>query len=168
MQRTGAGVFHAATAVAWGDVTLGAGCSLWPGASIRGDVAAVTLGTRCNVQDNASVHCVHREPQVIGDDVSIGHNAVVHGRAVGDGTLIGMHATVLGGVVIGRGCLVAAGALLPEGARVPDGHVAMGLPATPASYRPLREAERAYIAKLPPHYLALAEAHEAGAYPSVL
>ena len=162
------GVFHAPTAAVWGDVALGTGCSLWPGAAIRGDVAAVTLGARCNVQDNASVHCVAGEEQTIGDDVSIGHNAVVHGRSVGDGSLIGMHATVLGGVVIGRGCLIAAGALLPEGAVVPDGHVAMGLPAKPTAYRPLRDAERDYIARLPPHYLAMAKRHAAGEFPAVL
>ena len=157
--------FLAETASVLGDVTVGPGCSFWPGASVRGDVAAIRFGTRCNVQDNATVHCVNGEPNVIGDRVTIAHNAVVHGRSVGDGTLIGMHATVMGGVRIGRDCLVAAGALLPPNTELPDGHTAIGFPAK--TLRPLTDAEREYIAWLPTHYERLAARHAAGDFPAV-
>ena len=84
----------------------------------------MTVGTGSNVQDNATVHCDSGVPNVIGERVSVGHNAVVHGRSVGDGTLIGMHATVLGGTVIGKRCLIAAGSVVPPpgGARRPRRH----------------------------------------------
>lgn len=151
----GRAAFLADTARVAGDVTLGDGVNIWPGVSIRGDVAAVTIGAGTNVQDNATVHCDHGHPNAIGAHVTIGHNAVVHGVAVGDGSLIGMHATVLGRTVIGKRCLIAAGAVVPPGLEVPDDHVVMGVPG-----RVLRETtdqEKAYLAKLPPHYVQLAK-----------
>lgn len=142
------------TARVRGRVTLGEGVSVWYGAAIRGDVAAITIGAGTNVQDNATVHCDAGVANVIGAGVSIGHNAVVHGAAVGDGTLIGMHAAVLGRTVIGRGCLVAAGAVVPPGLEVPDGMVVMGVPGRVV--RPVREEERRYLEHLSGHYQRLA------------
>ena len=156
MRRAG-DVFLAPTASVLGEVSLGAGVSVWPGASVRGDVAAVAIGPGSNVQDNASVHCDAGEPNRIGAHVSIGHNAVVHGREVGDGTLIGMGAIVMGGTRIGRGCLVAAGALVPPGLTVPDGHAVIGLPAKVR--REVSAEEAAYLAWLAPHYAELARGH---------
>lgn len=151
----GRNAYLADTARVTGDVVLGDGVSVWPSAVIRGDVAAVVIGERTNIQDNATVHCDSGKPNTIGPRVTIGHNAVVHGRSVGEGSLIGMHATVLGGTVIGRRCLIAAGALVVPGLAVPDDHVVMGVPGRVV--RPTNEEEKQYLAWLADHYVQLAE-----------
>lgn len=150
-------VYLADTARVAGRVTLGEGVSVWYGAAIRGDVAAVLIGDGTNLQDNATVHCDSGVPNVIGEGVSIGHNAVVHGRTVGDGTLIGMNATVLGQTVIGKRCLIAAGSVVPPGLEVPDDHVVMGVPGR--IVRETRAKEREYLAWLSAHYITLARQH---------
>ncbi len=150
-------VYIADTARVVGEVELGEGVNLWYGAVIRGDVAPVSIGTGTNIQDAAVVHCDSDVPNVIEANVSVGHGAIVHGKRVGEGTLIGMGATVLGQTVIGRGCLVAAGALVPPGLEVPDGHVVMGVPGRVV--RPINDKERAYLAWLAPHYVELARLH---------
>src|SRR3954467_13064527 len=111
--RTSGDVFLAHNATVVGDVTIGAQSSFWFNSVVRGDVAAVTIGRRVNVQDGAIVHCDTDVPNVIEDDVSIGHAAVVHGMFVGRGTLVGMHSTLLGRTRIGKECLIAAGAVVP-------------------------------------------------------
>lgn len=151
------GAYIADTARVVGDVRLGASSSVWYGAVIRGDVAPVVIGARTNVQDNAVVHCDHRYANVIGRDVIIGHGALVHGEYVGDNTLIGMGAVLLGHTKIGRGCLVAAGAVVPPGLEVPDGMVVMGVPGKVV--RPVNDDDRAYLRKLPGHYARLAARH---------
>ncbi|MEM1027493.1 MAG: gamma carbonic anhydrase family protein [Planctomycetota bacterium] len=151
----GRSAYLADTARVTGEVTLGDGVSVWPSAVIRGDVAPVTLGAGTNVQDNATVHCDSGNPNVIGAHVTIGHNAVVHGQAVGDGTLIGMHATVLGRTVIGQRCLIAAGAVVPPGLEVPDDHVVMGVPGRVV--RETKAEEKKYLAWLAAHYEQLAQ-----------
>ena len=157
VEHDGTAAYLADTARVAGVVTLGEGVNVWYGAAIRGDVAPVTIGTGSNLQDNATIHCDSGVPNVIGERVSIGHNAVVHGRSVGDGTLIGMQATVLGGTVIGKRCLVAAGSVVPPGLEVPDDHVVMGVPGR--IVRETREKEREYLAWLAGHYVALARHH---------
>ena len=112
-----------------GAVTLRADSSVWYNAVLRGDSASITLGARSNIQDNASVHVDSAHPVVIGDDVSVGHNAVVHGCTIGDGSLIGMGSVILSGARIGAGCLVAGGAVVLEGTVVPDGSLVAGVPA---------------------------------------
>ena len=151
------GRFIADTARVVGDVRLGRGVSVWYGVAIRGDVAPVVIGERTNVQDNAVIHCDHRHANVIGRDVIIGHGAIVHGEAIGDGTMVGMGAIVMGRTRIGRGCIIGAGALVPPGVEVPDGMVVMGVPGR--IVRSVNEEDRAYLAKLPAHYLALAQRH---------
>lgn len=153
------GAFIADTARVIGDVRLGRDVSVWYGAVIRGDVAPIVIGDGSNIQDNAVVHCDHRFANVIGRDVIIGHGAIVHGELVGDNTLIGMGAVVLGRTRIGRGCLIAAGAVVPPGMVVPDGMVVVGVPGRIA--RPVGDADRAYLAKLPSHYVRLAGHHAA-------
>jgi len=150
-------VFLADTARVLGEVWLGPQVSVWYGAVIRGDVAAVSIGEGSNIQDNAVVHCDTDQPNVIGANVTVGHGAIVHGRAVGDGSLIGMGATVLGGTVIGSRCLIAAGAVVPPNMVVPDEHVVMGVPGKVA--RPLNDKERRYLDWLAPHYVELATLH---------
>ena len=134
--------------------------SFWFNAVVRGDVAPVTIGRRTNVQDNAVVHCDTGVPNIIGDDVVIGHGAIVHGKAVGDGSLIGMGATVLSRSVIGKHCLIAAGEVVPPDLIVPDEMVVMGVPGK--IVRPVKPEEFEYMKWLVPHYVELAEKYFRG------
>ncbi len=112
-----------------GDVTIGPGASVWYGAVLRGDMDRIVLGAGSNLQDNVVVHTDYGIPSLIGENVGVGHLAIVHGATIGEGSLIGMGAKLLNGSVVGEGAFVAAGALLLEGASVEAGHVAMGVPA---------------------------------------
>ena len=124
------GSFYAATsATVTGDVSIGTDSSVWHGAVVRADSAPITIGARSNVQDNVTIHVDSGFPVHVGDGVSIGHNAIVHGCTVGDNTIIGMGAILLNGARIGRDCVVGAGALVAQGAEIPDGSVAFGSPA---------------------------------------
>jgi carbonic anhydrase/acetyltransferase-like protein (isoleucine patch superfamily) len=127
-----------------GDVHVGADSSVWMNVVIRGDVHVVRIGARTNIQDLTLVHVMRdTHPTVIGDDVTIGHSAVVHGTTIEDRCLIGMGAILLNGSRIGTGSIVAAGALVPEGMVVPPGSMVMGLPAKVR--RPLTGEEDASI-----------------------
>jgi len=141
-----------------GDVSLGAGASIWYNAVLRADGAAIVVGARSNVQDNVSIHVDRGHPVSIGDDVSIGHNAVVHGCTIGDGSLIGMGSVVLSGAEIGPGCLVAGGAVVLEGTVVPAGSLVAGVPAKVR--RALTEEEREKIRRNAASYLGHSELHE--------
>lgn len=112
-----------------GRVRVAADANVWFGAVLRGDIDEIVLGARSNLQDNAVIHTEAGNPTIIGDDVSIGHGAIVHGCVIHDGCLIGMNATVLNGAVIGANTLVAAGALVLEGAVVPPRSLVAGVPA---------------------------------------
>lgn len=151
------GAWLAPHSVVSGSVTIGAGTSIWYGASVRGDSSDITIGARSNLQDNGVIHADPDFPATIGDDVSIGHAAVVHGATVGDGTIIGMGSVLLNGAVIGEGCLVAAGAVVLEGTRVPPGSLVAGVPAKVR--RPLTEEERAGLRESIGHYPGLALVH---------
>lgn len=118
-----------------GEIVLGDGANVWPGASIRGDLAPVSVGKNTNIQDNVTVHVGWNRPVFIGDGVTVGHNAVVHGCTVGNGVMIGMGAVILDGAEIGDGCVIGAGALIPQNKRIPAGSVVVGNP-----YRILRAA----------------------------
>ena len=135
--------FIAAGARVVGGVVLSAGASVWYNAVLRGDGDTITVGAGSNLQDNVSVHVDPGHPVVIGRDVSVGHNAVVHGCTIGDGSLIGMGAVVLSGAVIGDGCLIAGGAVVLEGAVIPPGSLVAGVPAKVR--RDLTDDERAGI-----------------------
>lgn len=112
-----------------GDVRLSAGSSVWYNAVLRADSASIVIGEDSNVQDNVSVHVDEQHPVVIGARVSVGHNAVVHGCTIGDGSLIGMGAVILSGAVVGAGCLIAGGAVVLGGTVIPDGSLVAGVPA---------------------------------------
>ncbi|WP_089105548.1 gamma carbonic anhydrase family protein [Streptomyces hyaluromycini] len=152
-----ADVFVAPTASVIGDVTLKAGASVWYGAVVRGDVEKITVGARANVQDNVTLHADPGFPVTVGERVSIGHNAVVHGATVEDDCLIGMGATVLNGAVIGAGSLVAAQALVPQGMVVPPGSLVAGVPAKVR--RELSREEREGVTLNGTLYAELAKAH---------
>lgn len=149
--------FIAAGARVVGGVTLGPGASVWYNAVLRADGDTITVGANSNLQDNVSVHVDAGSPVVIGDNVSVGHNAVVHGCTIGDGSLIGMGAVVLNGAKIGSGCLVAGGAVVLEGADIPDGSLVAGVPAKVR--RELSDEERAGLLRNAEHYLAHIEEH---------
>ena len=162
--RLESGCLRAGNCTIVGDVRIGAGSSVWFGAVIRGDVAPVLIGQRVNVQDNAVVHCDTGVTNSIEDDVTIGHNATVHGKQVGRGSLIGMGATVLSRSVIGRQCLIAAGAVVPPDLVVPDRMVVMGVPGK--IVRPVKDEELRYMEWLTTHYIELAEQYAAGKFDS--
>jgi len=122
-------VFVAPGASAIGAVTIGADGSVWFGAVIRGDSDAIRIGARSNVQDGAVLHVDPGVPLQIGDDVTIGHQAMLHGCTIGDGALIGIQAVVLNGAVIGSECLVGAGAIVTERKVFADGSLIIGAPA---------------------------------------
>ncbi len=126
--RIGPGAWVADTASVIGDIDLGRDASVWFGAVLRGDNAPIRVGAGSNVQDNAVLHTDPGNPLTIGEFVTIGHQAMLHGCTIGDGSLIGIQAIVLNGARIGRGCLIGAGALITEGKEIPDGSVVMGAP----------------------------------------
>ncbi|MFI9612561.1 gamma carbonic anhydrase family protein [Streptomyces sp. NPDC052023] len=149
--------FVAPTAAVIGDVTLGAGASVWYGAVLRGDVERISVGASSNVQDNCTLHADPGYPVSVGERVSIGHNAVVHGATVENDCLIGMGATVLNGAVIGAGSLVAAQALVPQGMVVPPGSLVAGVPAKVR--RELSTEEREGVTLNGTMYAELGKAH---------
>lgn len=153
-------VFVDDSAVVIGDVVLGDDCSVWPCAVIRGDMHHIRVGARTSVQDNAVLHITHASafnpdgwPLTIGDDVTIGHNACLHGCTVGNRVLIGIGATVLDGAIIEDEVMVAAGALVPPGKRLESGFLYVGNPCKQA--RPLKESERAFFQYSAQNYVKL-------------
>ncbi len=141
--RIGPGAWVADTARVIGNVELGRDASVWFGAVLRGDNALISVGAGSNVQDGAVLHTDPDSPLAIGEFVTIGHQAMLHGCTVGDGSLIGIQAVVLNGARIGRGCLIGAGALITEGKEIPDGSVVMGSPG-----KVVRQLDAAAIARL--------------------
>lgn len=127
-------------AVILGDVSIGENSTVLFHAVLRGDDDSISVGKCSNIQDNCTVHADRGYPAVIGDCVTVGHNAVVHGCTVGDGSLIGMGAIVLNGAQIGKECLIGAGSVVLEGTVIPDGCLAVGCPAKVK--RSLTEEER--------------------------
>src|SRR2546426_9601069 len=121
--------YIAPTAVVIGDVEVGAGASVWFGAVLRGDEAAIKVGDGANIQDNAVVHCARNLPTLIEQNASVGHSAQLEGCVVEQGAVVGMGATMLQGSRLGAGSMLAAGAVLGEGKSVPAGHSAAGGPA---------------------------------------
>ena len=147
------GVFVADTARVIGRVRLAAGSSVWFGAVLRGDNEPIEIGERSNVQEGAVLHTDPGYPLRIGTGVTVGHQAMLHGCTIGDGSLVGIQAVVLNGAVIGRDCLVGAGSLVPEGKVFPDGSLILGTPARvvrPLSAEEidgLRRASEVYVLK---------------------
>ena len=119
-------VFVAQTAFIAGDVTVGEDSSIWPGASLRADFGPIVIGRGSSIQDNSSVHQQPGQPVSVGDLVTVGHGAVLHGCKVGNCTVIGMNSTVLDGAVVGDRCIVAAGAVVKGGTHVPDNSLVVG------------------------------------------
>ena len=120
--------FVAPNATLVGDVSVGAGAGIFYGTVVRGDRSPLRIGANSNLQDNVTVHSDPEHPTTIGERVSVGHGAVVHGCTLEDDVLVGMNATVLNGAVVGSGSLIAAGAVVLEGTEVPPGSLVAGVP----------------------------------------
>lgn len=126
----GEACFIAPNATVVGDVQCGNECSFWFNAVVRGDVHSIKIGNRVNIQDGAVIHCTYQKASTtIGNEVSIGHNALVHGCTLHDRVLVGMGAIVMDGCVVESGSIIAAGAVLLEGTRVEAGSIYAGVPA---------------------------------------
>jgi carbonic anhydrase/acetyltransferase-like protein (isoleucine patch superfamily) len=125
----GEGHYIAPGAAVIGDCVMHANTSVWFNVVIRADADTITIGEGSNIQDGAVLHVDPGYPMSIGENVTVGHKAMLHGCTVGDGSLVGINAVVLNGAKIGKGCLVGANALVPEGMDVPDGSMVLGSPA---------------------------------------
>ncbi|MEY4052946.1 MAG: gamma carbonic anhydrase family protein [Chitinophagia bacterium] len=126
----GENCFIAPNATIAGDVTMGNDCSIWFNAVLRGDVHYIKMGNKVNVQDGAVIHCTYlKHPTHIGNNVSIGHNALVHGCTIHDNVLIGMGSIVMDGCVVHSNSIIAAGAVVIEGTIVEEGSIYAGVPA---------------------------------------
>lgn len=135
-----------------GDVEVGERSSIWPNATIRGDVNYIRIGEESNVQDNSVIHVEHDAwPTIVGNRVTVGHSVTLHGCVVEDDALIGIGAIILNGARIGAGSIIAAGALVPEGMQIPPGSMVMGIPAkirreiTPEERERFRENAQNYV-----------------------
>lgn len=125
----GEGHFIAPNAAVIGDVTLHENSSVWFSCVLRGDADRIEVGAGSNIQDGTVLHADPGFPMVVGENVTVGHNAMLHGCTIGDGTLVGINAVVLNGAVVGKGCLIGANALVTEGTVIPDGSMVLGSPA---------------------------------------
>jgi gamma-carbonic anhydrase len=156
--KLGKGVFIASGASVIGQVTLGEDVNVWFNTVIRGDVNTIAVGARTNIQDNSTVHVTSQTgPTVIGSDVTIGHNAVIHACTIEDLCLIGMGAVILDGAVIKRGSFVAAGSIVPPGKIMPSGMMIMGSPARPV--RELTDQEKVFLATSAKDYVNTARSY---------
>lgn len=137
-----------------GDVTLKANASVWYGVTLRGDTEAIFIGENSNIQEGTVLHTDKGYPLTVGDNVTVGHQAMLHGCTIGDGSLIGIQAVVLNGAKIGRNCLVGAGALVTEGKEFPDNSLIIGSPAK--AVRTLTDEQLAGLKKSAEIYVARA------------
>jgi carbonic anhydrase/acetyltransferase-like protein (isoleucine patch superfamily) len=158
-KSAGGEFFVAPDAAVIGRVVLGRDVNIWFGAVLRGDTNTITVGDRSNIQDNAVVHVDHDAPARIGDDVTIGHAATVHGCTIGEGSLIGIGATILSHAVIGRCCIVGAGALITERKTFPDRSLIIGAPARHA--RDVTDEEVRMLIESAAHYVELGKRYRA-------
>jgi len=152
--------FIAKSAEVIGDVELGEDAGIWFGAVIRGDNDRIRIGARTNIQDLCVLHSDPGYALTIGEDCTIGHRATLHGCSIGNGTLVGMSATVLNGAKVGENCLIGAGALIPEGKDIPDGSLVLGSPGKVV--RQLTDAEIEGLKKSAERYVANARRFAAG------
>jgi gamma-carbonic anhydrase len=163
----GKNVFLAETCVVIADVVIGDESSIWYGTVVRGDVMPIRIGARTNIQDGSIVHVTKdQHGTAIGNDVTIGHGAIIHACTIQDRCLIGMGATILDGARIGNGSLVGAGALITPGTVIPPGSLVLGAPARVK--RPVNDKEREQIIQGAKGYVELARRYLAGRHESSL
>jgi len=159
MKKLAQTVYAHPSAVQLGEVTVGEYSSLWPGSAIRGDFAPVTVGRFTSIQDCCVLHAAPGAPVQVGDFVTVGHGACLHGCTVEDNCIIGINSTVLDHAVVGRGSIVAAGAVVREGAVIPPGSFCAGVP---AQVRPGRPGQEAAIKQGAVSYAVLAQGYRQG------
>jgi carbonic anhydrase/acetyltransferase-like protein (isoleucine patch superfamily) len=150
--------YIAPSATVVGDVRLGAHCSIWPSAVLRGDINYIEVGEGTNIQDGAVIHLADNFPAIIGHHVTIGHLAMVHACVIEDECLIGMSATILDGAVIGAQSMVGAGSLVTKGTKIPPGSLVIGSPAR--VLRTLTPEERTALRDSAEKYIQVAAAHK--------
>lgn len=143
-----------------GRVRLAENCSIWFGVVIRGDMDAINVGLGSNIQDNSVLHADHGMPLNIGENVSVGHQVMLHGCTIGDGSLIGIQAVVLNGAKIGKNCLVGAGSLVTEGKEFPDGSMILGSPAK--AVKQLSAEQISGLKMIAKHYIDNARRYKTG------
>ncbi|MEN9374346.1 MAG: hypothetical protein RIR79_1898 [Pseudomonadota bacterium] len=158
--RIAASAWVADSAQVMGEVEIGENSSLWFGAIVRGDTETIRIGDNTNIQDGSVLHADVGMPLTIGNNVTVGHQVMLHGCTVGDGALIGIGAIVLNGAKIGKGCIVGAGALVTEGKEFPDGSMIIGSPAK--AVRELTPAQKEGLMKSAIHYVENAELYKTG------
>ena len=158
-----ASVWIADNATVIGSVIMEADSSVWFGAVVRGDSDTIRIGRGTNIQDNCTLHADPGQPLTIGDNVSIGHQVMLHGCTVGDGTLVGIQSVVLNGARIGKNCIVGACSLVTEGKEFPDGSMIMGSPAKVV--RALTPEQIADLQRMAHHYTQNAQRFRAGLTP---
>ena len=140
-----------------GRVSLGENVSIWPGCVLRADVEDIIVGSNTNIQDGTMVHSDHGLPVFIGNGVTVGHGAVIHGCRIGNNCLIGMGAIILSGAVIEDNCIIGAAALVTEKMKVPEGSLVLGVPGKIS--RKITKEELARVYRSAEEYLKLAEVH---------
>lgn len=155
--QVAAGAWVAESATVIGQVTLDEGVSIWYGAVLRGDNHLIHIGRNSNVQDGCVLHTDDGIALRLGENVIVGHQAMLHGCEVGDGTLIGIQSVVLNGARIGRNCIVGAGALVTEGKTFADGSLIVGSPAK--AVRRVEQRQLAMLAEMAAHYVKQAQRH---------
>lgn len=158
--RLGDGAWVAESAEVVGAVEIGANASIWFGAVVRGDTETIRIGAGTNIQDASVLHADVGKPLAIGENVTVGHQVMLHGCTIGDGSLIGIGAVVLNGAKIGKGCLVGAGALVTEGKEFPDGSMIIGSPAKVV--RDLSDDQKQGLLASARHYVANAQRFRTG------
>ena len=153
MPKFGENCFLADNAVVVGEVEMGDDCSIWFSAVVRGDVHYIKMGNKVNIQDNATIHATYQKsPTTIGNNVSIGHNAIVHGCTIHDNVLIGMGAIVMDDCIVESNSLIAAGAILTKGTHVKEGELWAGIPAKKIKDVP-KELKEGEIERIANNYL---------------
>jgi carbonic anhydrase/acetyltransferase-like protein (isoleucine patch superfamily) len=150
--------FVAPGAVVIGNVTIGDEVSIWFNTTVRGDIAPISIGARSNVQDGTLVHVNADAPVVVGEDVTIGHTAIIHGTSIGDRTLVGMGAIVMSYTSVGSDCVIAAGALISERTEVENGTVMVGVPAKPRG--PLGDEQRSHLDGIHARYVEVSQVYK--------
>ena len=158
--QLGAGAWVADSAQVIGTVELGENASVWFGVVIRGDTEQIRIGRNSNIQDGSVLHADFGVPLLIGDNVSVGHQVMLHGCSVGDGSLIGIQAVVLNNAKIGRNCIVGAGSVVTEGKQFPDNSLIFGSPAK--LVRTLDQAGLDMMAHIAQHYVENASRYRLG------
>ena len=151
VKLVGEGHYIAPNAAVIGNVTLHENCSIWFSCVLRGDAERIEVGAGSNIQDGTVMHADPGFPLVVGKNVTVGHNAMLHGCTIGDGSLVGISAVVLNGAKIGKGCLIGANALVTEGMEIPDGSLVLGSPAKIKTQ--LSEQQRLALMHNADHYM---------------